>query len=113
MYDDNPAAVRMQDQVSGAAIDTFGGFPFFRAVKRSGRPMTQILMEAAASIRLLLSAQSTRIGYIIALSNRLVNMMKLPKAPEKIRLFLRIKYICASNKHNFDLYFSERTRCSL
>ena len=57
MYDDNPAAVRMQDQASGAAIDTFGGFPFPCAVKRSGRPMTQILMEAAASIRLLLSAQ--------------------------------------------------------
>lgn len=112
MYDDNPAAVRMQDQVSGAAIDTFGGFPFFRAVKRSGRPMTQILMKAAASIRLL-SAQSMCIGYIIALPDRLVNMMKLPKAPEKIRLFLRIKYICASNKDNFDSYFSERIRCSL
>ena len=56
MYDDNPAAVRMQDQVSGAAIDTFGGFPFQSVLMRSGRPMTQILMEAAASIRLLLSA---------------------------------------------------------
>lgn len=113
MYDDNPAAVRMQDQVPGAAIDTFGGFPFLCAVKRSGRPMMQILMEAAASIRILLSAQHMCIGYIIALPDRLVNMMKLPKVPEKIRLFLRIKYICASDTDNFNSHFSERIRCSL
>lgn len=37
--------------------------------------------------------------------HRLVNMTKLLKAPDEIRLFLRITYICSSVKYSFDSYF--------